>query len=158
MDKKITFEELCKNKEFLQKVLVQKTEDDVKKIFAEKGVEVTQQDLNNIKETVQLILGKKQKLSVDEAKKVSGGMRTAAMIQLSAAVTEAALILLRSELEREADPTGTLRDIRIMQQTPGDPGNLSWRRVYANAINGTLDLDPRIRAAANTIVAWWNGE
>lgn len=155
MDKNKSFEKLCSNQIFLQKVFLQKNEDDVKKLFAENGVEINQQQLNDIKEIIHLILGKKQKLSADEIEKVAGGIPPAAILQLSAAFTEAVSILLRMDVEG-LDPTLTITALRALDENPGDPRNLSWKRVAINATNGILDLDPRIREAANGIIAWWN--
>ncbi|MDQ5983112.1 MAG: hypothetical protein RUMPE_00110 [Eubacteriales bacterium SKADARSKE-1] len=145
MDKKITFEELCKNKEFLQKVIMQKSEDDVRNLFAEKGVEVTQQDLNDIKETIYLILGKKQKLSPREKNEVAGGMPPAARAHFYSAMTEAMLYFLRSDLEKTYDPGGLLSQARFENKVQGFDTGFSPSLTHA------------VESAQNGIITWWKG-
>ncbi|MDQ5983113.1 MAG: hypothetical protein RUMPE_00111 [Eubacteriales bacterium SKADARSKE-1] len=146
MDKKMTFEELCKNKEFLQKVLIQKNEDDVRKLFAEKGVEVSQQDLNNIKETIHLVLGKKQKLSLSEKSEVAGGMPPVARAHFYSAISEAMLYFLNSSLEKNFDPQGLLDQARFENEVQGFNTGVSPSLTHA------------VESVQNGIITWWKGE
>lgn len=154
-----SFENLCQDKDFLQKVITQKNENDVRNLFNENGINITQQQLNFLKEILHILFRKKQKLSMVELNKISGGtLSSQGVCQIYKAFMEALLLLIRSHVEN-SDPTGALKGIRWMEEVPGDPNNLSWARVARNAVNGTLALSPQLNETVNSIATnaslWW---
>lgn len=102
---------------------------------------------------------KKQKLSLQELNGVCGGIPPRATIQLSNAATEAMILLALREIDI-SDPNYPISTTMLLEEMNGNPIDLSWYRVAMNTINGILDSDPKLKSAANSIVAnvslWWN--
>lgn len=71
MDKKII--EKLNNKEFARKIINFETKEDVKKAFADEGVEVTEKDIDDLGEMIVNMISKISEMPEEELEKVSGG-------------------------------------------------------------------------------------
>ena len=80
MDKKII--EKLNNKEFARKIINFETKEDVKKAFADEGIEVTEKDIDVLGEMIVNMISRISEMPEDELKKVSGGNLTEALFYL----------------------------------------------------------------------------
>ncbi len=71
MDKKII--EKLNNKEFVRKIINFETKEEVKKAFADEGVEVTEKDIDDLGEMIVNMVSKISEMPEEELDKVSGG-------------------------------------------------------------------------------------
>ena len=66
-------EEICLKEENIKKILQAKTKDDVKELFAQKGIEITDERFKILKDCYSKVVEEMKKLSQEELDKVSGG-------------------------------------------------------------------------------------
>ncbi len=71
MDKKII--EKLNNKEFARKIINMSTKEEVKKAFADEGIEISEDEINNLGEMIVNMISKISEMPEDELEKVSGG-------------------------------------------------------------------------------------
>ena len=83
--------ELLKDTHFMEKVLEAATEDEVKEIFAEKGVKLQEGDINLLAKEIGKNASKSGVIPDKELKNISGGVSTGGAIGIGALVGTAAM-------------------------------------------------------------------
>lgn len=64
---------LSEDKEFINELLIQETEEDVKKLFKSRGVELTDEDVEDLKNLTKMCIENKVELPEEILENVSGG-------------------------------------------------------------------------------------
>lgn len=64
---------LSEDKEFINELLIQDTEEDVKKLFKSRGVELTDEDVEDLKNLTKMCIENKVELPEEILENVSGG-------------------------------------------------------------------------------------
>ncbi|MDR1627461.1 MAG: hypothetical protein LBR79_01645 [Oscillospiraceae bacterium] len=68
--------EKLKNKDFLKKIIGLETKEEVKKAFSEEGLEISEQEVEEIGEYINACVDKLSKMPEDDLEKISGGLST----------------------------------------------------------------------------------
>ncbi len=81
--------EKLKNPDFFKELVIMSDESKVKEAFKSSGIEISNDDLNDIKEFINVVLESSSKLSEEDLKEISGGYRGGIVNRLSAKLVDA---------------------------------------------------------------------